>query len=331
MLMRPPLKTEILAVFFTSCLVGCTAVVPLASQQDDAAAKRQKVDPHRTLLIVYRENGLMGSAIAYPIFINDRVVGWLGPGTFLTLNLSPGTYSVGTMKVANTVSGPIGVAPVLRTLDAAPGREMYLKLAPRIGFPLSAELVLENRGSFRPHSENLQLVRFDSRGLTAARLVNTKLSPVDDSKPMIRGRDDPTGNNTAFKILGGVLLLTLLVLTAKNGGISHNRPSFPPNFESAAIQSDTASIPQVKLTQASENLISQLPDIRVSGRKIYGPGSLVWSVEEDRILGNDGSQYKIDGTRIYSNDGRGYRILGNNLLGDDGSSCVLISNQLLCK
>ena len=75
--------SAILIVVFAS---GC-ASVPMATPEQDAAARSFSVKPDKANIYVYR-NEAMGAAIKMPVALNGKLVGDTAAKTFLKLEVS---------------------------------------------------------------------------------------------------------------------------------------------------------------------------------------------------------------------------------------------------
>lgn len=73
-------------------VTGC-ASVPMASSEDDGAAKGFAVKPDRANVYVYR-NETFGAAIPMTVSINGRVAGQTGPQTFFMWEVEPGQHEI---------------------------------------------------------------------------------------------------------------------------------------------------------------------------------------------------------------------------------------------
>jgi len=71
---------------------GC-ASVPMATPEQDAAARNFTVKPDKANIYVYR-NETFGAAIKMPLALNGRLVGDTGPKTFILLEVAPGNHTL---------------------------------------------------------------------------------------------------------------------------------------------------------------------------------------------------------------------------------------------
>lgn len=93
---------------------GC-ASVPMASVEQDTAAKSFATKPGRANIYVYR-NETMGAAIKMPVALNGKLVGDTASKTYLLLDVAPGSHTV-TSKTENDSSV---------TVNAVAGRNYFL-------------------------------------------------------------------------------------------------------------------------------------------------------------------------------------------------------------
>lgn len=97
-----------LAGVLVSFLSAC-ASVPMASPEQDAAAKEFRPPPaDRAHLYVYR-NESIGSAVKQPVVVDGIAVGQTAAKVFFLIPLAPGAHTV-TSLAENTFDLPISVA-----------------------------------------------------------------------------------------------------------------------------------------------------------------------------------------------------------------------------
>jgi hypothetical protein len=80
---------------------GC-ASVPMASSEQDTAAKSFATKPGKANVYVYR-NESMGAAIKMPVAVNGKLVGDTAAKTYLLLEVAPGQHTI-TSKTENDSS-----------------------------------------------------------------------------------------------------------------------------------------------------------------------------------------------------------------------------------
>jgi hypothetical protein len=80
------------ALAVTVLASGC-ASVPMATPEQDSAAKTFAVKPGMANIYVYR-NESMGAAIKMPVVLNGKLVGDTGARTFLLMEVGPGDYTL---------------------------------------------------------------------------------------------------------------------------------------------------------------------------------------------------------------------------------------------
>jgi len=93
---------------------GC-ASVPMATPEQDAAARSFAVKPGKANIYVYR-NETFGAAIRMPIALNGKLVGDTAANTFLILEVSPGGHTI----LSKTENDPIVM------INAVAGRNYYV-------------------------------------------------------------------------------------------------------------------------------------------------------------------------------------------------------------
>ena len=79
----------------------------MASEQQRASAASFRPAAGEAILYVYRESGFIGSAVAHPVYVDGRILGNNGPGTFLFTSLTSGHHVIG----AGVSQVPIDVIP----------------------------------------------------------------------------------------------------------------------------------------------------------------------------------------------------------------------------
>lgn len=84
-------------LFFALLLLlpGC-ASVPLASKEQDAAAKQFQAPADKGRIYVYR-NEFLGGAVKIPITLDGRVAGSTLKNTYLAFDVDPGTHETGCL------------------------------------------------------------------------------------------------------------------------------------------------------------------------------------------------------------------------------------------
>jgi hypothetical protein len=86
-------KSSFVVVALLLLVSGC-ASVPMASKEEDAAAKSFRVPPDKGRIYVYR-NEHMGRALKIPITLDGKLMGSTLKNTFFAFDVSPGTHEVG--------------------------------------------------------------------------------------------------------------------------------------------------------------------------------------------------------------------------------------------
>lgn len=101
---------------------GC-ASVPMADDQQDAAAKQFTTTPDKAALYVYRNESL-GGAVPLAVAVNRWTVGETLAKTYLRVDLAPGTYEVESRgENASTL-----------TLTMEPGKPYYVWQEVKMGW-----------------------------------------------------------------------------------------------------------------------------------------------------------------------------------------------------
>ena len=108
-------KFVMLSMVVVAGLVSGCASVPMATPEQDAAARNFAVKPDMANIYVYR-NETMGAAIKMPVALNGKLVGDTASKTFLKLEVSPGKHTL-LSKTENDSS---------LTIDAIAGRNYFV-------------------------------------------------------------------------------------------------------------------------------------------------------------------------------------------------------------
>jgi len=107
-------KSAFVAVALLLLVSGC-ASVPMASKEEDAAAKSFRVPPGKGRVYVYR-NEFMGRQVKIPITLDGKLMGSTLAKTFFAFDVSPGSHEVGC----------VGENPAKATVDVKPGEAVYV-------------------------------------------------------------------------------------------------------------------------------------------------------------------------------------------------------------
>jgi hypothetical protein len=75
-------------------LLASCATVAMAPERHSTEAAVFRAQPGKAAIYVYRRSGLIGGGIAHPVYLDGRILGNNGPGTFLFANISPGSHIV---------------------------------------------------------------------------------------------------------------------------------------------------------------------------------------------------------------------------------------------
>ena len=107
-------KAPFIAIALLLLVSGC-ASVPMASKEDDAAAKTFRAPSDKGRIYVYR-NESMGGAVKIPITLDGKLEGSTAKQTYFIFDVSPGSHEVGC----------IGETPGTVTVDAKSGEAAYV-------------------------------------------------------------------------------------------------------------------------------------------------------------------------------------------------------------
>lgn len=103
-MVRPALMAA-MALLLSAC-----ATVPMASEAEDATAKRFDLPPvDKSTLYIYRQ-GIFNAAFMLTVSIGQRTVGPLASDTYFRLEMAPGDYEIRCTGV-NTVAVPVRLMP----------------------------------------------------------------------------------------------------------------------------------------------------------------------------------------------------------------------------
>jgi Protein of unknown function (DUF2846) len=112
---RPSLLVSLLLT-----LAGCQTAT-LQSTADDSAAKRFSTPPGQATIYIYRPSALAGGARVEPVFIDGRMLGQNGSGTFLMIHVGAGHHTVATTAHSLTLDADVGKAYFIRQTHSAWG------------------------------------------------------------------------------------------------------------------------------------------------------------------------------------------------------------------
>ncbi len=93
----------------------------LQDEAGDTAAKRFGTQIGKASIYVYRSPGLAGAARIEPVFIDGRMLGQNGPGTFLVTDVEPGRHTVATTASTVTIDASANVAYFVKQEHSAWG------------------------------------------------------------------------------------------------------------------------------------------------------------------------------------------------------------------
>ncbi|MGB9354062.1 MAG: hypothetical protein WCB21_00840, partial [Azonexus sp.] len=111
------ITSGILVFLLTLFLIGCQAIVPMASLEQDAEAKLFSSDPEWAVLYIWNEPPT--SALA-TVELNGDLIGRGSRGTYFRLKLAPGNYLVES-KGGNAI-------PFVLPISVASGKQYFVHL-----------------------------------------------------------------------------------------------------------------------------------------------------------------------------------------------------------
>lgn len=92
--------TKVAGILGLLALLSACASVPLATEAEDAAARRALPPPGKALIYVYR-NETMGAAVKIPVTLNGKVAGDTASKTYFMWTVDPGTHEIGSLSETN--------------------------------------------------------------------------------------------------------------------------------------------------------------------------------------------------------------------------------------
>lgn len=107
-------------------LAGCQTAT-LQSDGGDIDAKRFATEPGKAKVYVYRSSGLAGAARIEPVFIDGRMLGQNGSGTFLVTDVDAGHHTVATTASTITINAEVGSTYFVKQEHSAWGPTSALK------------------------------------------------------------------------------------------------------------------------------------------------------------------------------------------------------------
>jgi hypothetical protein len=111
------------ALLLAVALAGCAAHVPMASPEQDAAAKRFAAPADRANLYVYRHE-TFGFAVTLPLTLDGMQLGETAAQTYFVVPLAPGEHTLLSK----------GESTVELVLDVAAGRNYFVWQEVKMGF-----------------------------------------------------------------------------------------------------------------------------------------------------------------------------------------------------
>ena len=143
-------KQSIFAVLTvaTMAVTGC-ASVPMASKEQDTAAKSYKVDSSKANLYIYRDENF-GAALKMPVLVDNMSVGDTAAKTYIFRQVEPGTHVV-TSKTENDATV---------TIDAKAGESYFVWQEVKMGaFAARSKLHLVDAAKGKKGVEDCKLVK----------------------------------------------------------------------------------------------------------------------------------------------------------------------------
>ena len=134
------LSKVLLVPIIGAVLGGCTATVPMMSEQYDLEAEKFQPVPGMGNIYVVRDDGFAGSAIAFRIELDGRSIGSIAPGTYHLFELEPGDHVVAISTQENAD---------YEKIDVIEGENYFIEVEPKWGMiaaRVSIELIDTERG-----------------------------------------------------------------------------------------------------------------------------------------------------------------------------------------
>ncbi len=124
---RPSITSaaRLCAFVLVGCFAGCQTTT-LQSGSSDASAKRFVAEAGKSKVYVYRLSGLAGAARVEAVFLDGRMIGQNGPGTFLVADLPPGRHTISTTASSITVDANVGTPCFVRQKMSSWGPTSYV-------------------------------------------------------------------------------------------------------------------------------------------------------------------------------------------------------------
>ncbi|HQC98974.1 MAG TPA: hypothetical protein PK306_25035 [Aquabacterium sp.] len=142
----------------------------------------------------------------------------------------------------------------------------------------------------------------------------------------------PTSQQVAstLEVIAGIAFVAmLLVAGAYSPDLAHagaaQFASPRPTVEAVATE--------IPLQLRLQSRGASLEQVVRSGQRLEIRESMTgtrYTVENSRVVGTDGSNFRVVGSAIYSNSGLAYKIVGDTVRGVDGSICRRTLNTIRC-
>ncbi|MDF0607141.1 DUF2846 domain-containing protein [Neisseriaceae bacterium TC5R-5] len=110
-------------IIVIAALLSACASTPMASKEEDAAAKKFQASPNTSRIYLYR-NENFGAAVKIPVIINDKLAGDTVAKSYIVQDLAPGK---------NTIQGKAENDSTI-TLDTVAGKIYYIWQEIKMGF-----------------------------------------------------------------------------------------------------------------------------------------------------------------------------------------------------
>ena len=120
-------------IVLSACLLVSCATVAMAPERQNADAANFRAQPGKAAIYVYRRSGFVGGGVAHPVYLDGRILGNNGPGTFLRASVFPGSHivSAGVTQLELTAA-PGEVYFVRQTADMTMSGTMHTSSVRRV-------------------------------------------------------------------------------------------------------------------------------------------------------------------------------------------------------
>ncbi len=107
-----------------AAITGCAATVTLAPESLDRAAKQFSPLPDKANIYLTRTNLFLGSGVLLQVYLDRQLVGSIAPGTYLLLEVEPGTHRIAVVTQENQD---------VETITAERGQNYFVDVNPEFG------------------------------------------------------------------------------------------------------------------------------------------------------------------------------------------------------